>query len=188
MEQPGTSEEMAGYLLGKRRITSLVKRDDDNVDIEDGIPKSEFTTPANVASVRDTVRRVQEDPTLAIRKQEETAYEALVDDPMQRRLLSKAADRDVDIELKEDRHRHRHHHHYSGHRRRDRSRERADRRGRHGDENRYRRRSHYDCPRRDSDTSPPYDSQRRSSPAGHKRRHQDPSPRSRSRSPHHHSG
>ena len=175
---------MEGYLLGKRRIDSLVKRNDDK-DLEEGAYKNGFTAPGNSNSVRDTARKIQEDPMLAIKKQEQAAYEALTNDPVQRRLLLKAADQDVNLERKEDRHRHqhRHRHHHSGHRKRDNSRGRADRKERHSDEKECRRRTYHEYPRRRSATSPTYDSRRRSSPTNHNRWHQRSSPRSRSRSP-----
>ncbi|KAG8529109.1 uncharacterized protein KY384_005744 [Bacidia gigantensis] len=174
--QSGTTEEMEGYLLGKRRIDSLVKRNDEN--LEEGAYKNGFTAPGNMNSVRDTARKIQEDPMLAIKKQEQAAYEALTNDPVQRRLLLKAADRDVDLQRKEDRHRHRHRHHHSGHRKRDRSRGRADREERHSAENEYRRRTYHENSRRRSANSPTYDSRRRSSPTNHNRRHQRSSPHS----------
>ncbi|POS84136.1 hypothetical protein EPUL_003805, partial [Erysiphe pulchra] len=100
--QVGTTEEMEGYLLGKRRIDHLIKGDEKKKARE-----------ASVHSVRDTNAKIREDPLLAIKKQEQAAYEAVINDPLKRRQLLALAGQDVgkkekDYKSSRSQHRHRH--------------------------------------------------------------------------------
>ena len=205
--QAGTTEEMEGYLLGKRRIDPLVKGTE-NKKLEKGSDEGAFMALQNANTVRDSASKIREDPMLAIKKQEQAAYEALMNDPVRRRLLLKAAGQDVSTGSEKERERkkrkhHHHHHHHShshSHRRHDDRHERYDGRKRYDDarperdDRDYRRRSYNDNSRRQSTSSsysrspsppsrrrpspPPYDSRRRS-PSPYSSRHR----RSRSRSP-----
>ncbi|CAZ82462.1 unnamed protein product [Tuber melanosporum] len=73
-----TTEEMEGYLLGKRRIDGLLKGGDMDVLKKDA------------GARRDIANKVREDPLLAIKKQEQAAYEAFKKDPAKRRQLKEA--------------------------------------------------------------------------------------------------
>ncbi len=175
--QVGTTEEMEGYLLGKRRIDGILKGTE-NKKLEKAADQDSFMALQNANTLRDTASKIREDPMLAIKKQEQAAYEALMNDPVRRRLLLKAAGGDINPEEKGVKHRkHRHRDvqvdHHRSHKRR-----------RTEDEDRYSRRSRHHHRRR-PDSSPysrspsPY---RRRSPSPHRRR----SPllsRGRSRSP-----
>lgn len=195
--QTGTTEEMEGYLLGKRRIDGLLKGTE-NKKLEKASTEESFMALQNANTVRDTAAKIREDPLLAIKQKEQAAYEALMNDPVSRRRLLKEAGHDVKSKEKERRHRHRHHHHddkddrrhYSSKRGRTDEEERGSRkRRRYDEEDRYYRRSYQD-PRRRSESStysrsstPP---RRRRSPSPyHRRRSRSPSPyyRRRSRSP-----
>lgn len=195
--QQGTTEEMEGYLLGKRRVDGLIKGTE-NKKLEKGATEESFMALQNANTIRDTAAKIREDPLLAIKQKEQAAYEALMNDPVSRRRLLKEAGQDVKPKEKkrhEHEHRHRHHHrsdrddrHHSRHDRDDRD-HRSSRKRRYSDENdrddrrvrsrveeeRYRHRRRSDSY---SSRSPsPY--RRRGSPSPYSRR------RSRSPAPYH---
>ncbi|RMD40890.1 hypothetical protein DV735_g4240, partial [Chaetothyriales sp. CBS 134920] len=121
--QAGTTEEMEGYLLGKRRVDGLLKGTD-NEKLEKTAKEDSFMALQNANTARDTAAKIREDPMLAIKKQEQAAYEAMMKDPAKRRLLLQAAakqeggERDREREHKRRKHHH-HHHHSRRHRHRD---------------------------------------------------------------------
>ncbi|KAL8998846.1 MAG: hypothetical protein Q9169_002184 [Polycauliona sp. 2 TL-2023] len=135
--QTGTTEEMEGYLLGKRRIDGLLKGTE-NQKLEKEASQESFMALQKVNTVRDTASKIREDPMLAIKKQEQAAYEALMNDPVKRRLLLKAAGGATASTTKERKHR-KHHHadaregekRHSHKRRRTEDQDRFSRRGRH---------------------------------------------------------
>ena len=161
--QTGTTEEMEGYLLGKRRIDGLIKGTE-NKKLEKKADEDSFMALQHANTLRDTASKVREDPLLAIKKQEQAAYEALMNDPVRRRLLLKASG--LDVKPKEGERKHRKHHrrderdsHHGSHKRR-----------RLDDEDRQSRRSRRDYRRRSDSSSysrspSPY---RRRSPSPHK--------------------
>ncbi|KAL9101030.1 MAG: hypothetical protein Q9163_003672 [Psora crenata] len=200
--QAGTTEEMEGYLLGKRRIDPLIKGTE-NQKLEKGAGEESFMGLQNANTARDTASKIREDPMLAIKKQEQAAYEALMNDPVRRRLLLKAAGQELPRSKDREKKRHRHHHSHQS--RRD---DEDDRYGRsrhsydgkpHRKRNHHRRRSNsssysrspspydrrrspspYHNKRRRSRSPPPYRSRRSTSPSYRRR---SPSPRRYSRSP-----
>ncbi|KAL9138220.1 MAG: hypothetical protein Q9175_000546 [Cornicularia normoerica] len=189
--QTGTTEEMEGYLLGRRRIDGLIKGTE-NKKLEKASTEDSFMALQNANTVRDTAAKIREDPMLAIKQREQAAYEALMNDPVSRRRLLKEAGHDVKPKEKERQRKHRHHHrddrdddyHRSAKRRRTEDEDRHSRKSRRYDEeDRHHRRSYHDHRRR-SDSSP---YSRTPSPP-HRRRSTSPySPRrSRSPSPHYH--
>ncbi len=195
--QAGTTEEMEGYLLGKRRIDGLIKGTE-NQKLEKSSTEDSFIALQNANTVRDTAAKVREDPMLAIKKQEQAAYEAMMNDPVKRRMLLKAA-RAGETESKDrDRKRRKHHHR---HREEDDDRRSKHRSGRHeyeedrysrsrrheDDRDRYERSEHKRRRRSYSSSmsrsrSPPCKSRRSPSPY-RRRRSYSPDRRERSRSP-----
>lgn len=161
--QTGTTEETEGYLLGKRRVDGLLKGTD-NQKLEKSAKADAFMALQNANSARDTAMKVREDPLLAIKKQEQAAYEAVMNDPLKRRMLLKAAGKTGKEASEAREHKRRKHHH----RRRDDS----------PDERHHHRSSRYDDERRSSHRHRDRDSHR------HRRRNSSSS-RSRSRSPRH---
>ncbi|KMU76841.1 pre-mRNA-splicing factor CWC25 [Coccidioides immitis RMSCC 3703] len=85
--QAGTTEEMEGYLLGKRRIDGLIKGND-NSKLEKSSGESSFMAVQNANNAKDIAAKIREDPMLAIKKQEQAAYEAMMNDPTRRRELT----------------------------------------------------------------------------------------------------
>ena len=109
--QAGTTEEMEGYLLGKRRIDGLIKGTE-NKKLEKQASEDSFMALQHANTLRDTAAKIREDPMLAIKKQEQAAYEAMMNDPIKRRqLLALAGKGDEKKEKKEKRHRRHHHRH-----------------------------------------------------------------------------
>ena len=186
--QTGTTEEMEGYLLGKRRVDGLIKGTE-HQKLEKKSDEDSFMALQNANTVRDTAAKIREDPMLAIKKQEQAAYEALMNDPVKRRLLLKASG--VDVGPKKD-HRHRNHHrderdgHHRSHKKR-----RLDTENRYSRGNRHEHRRRSRSPSYSRSPSPPrrrsaspYHSRRRSpSPYRHSKQSLSPLPRRRSRSP-----
>lgn len=183
--QAGTTEEMEGYLLGKRRIDGLVKGND-NQKLEKSAKEDSFMALQNANTARDTASKIREDPMLAIKKQEQAAYEAMMKDPIKRRMLLKAAGKDLPTSAEPERKRRKHHH-----RHRDDPERRSRHRYSHRDEDESdRERSRYHRRRRSrSDSvsrsrSPPRRSRRSPEPEYRRRRTSySPEPRDRSRSP-----
>ncbi|KZZ94523.1 pre-mRNA-splicing factor CWC25 [Ascosphaera apis ARSEF 7405] len=155
----GTSEEMEGYLLGKRRIDGILKRKDGDVGalrdkaaaVAGGAAGGagaggQWVKPQNANTGRDTLAKIRDDPMTAIKMQEQAAYEKAMNDPELRLKMMKAAGIDPKKEREKERERerrHRHHHssrhssshrhsHRHGHRDRERSEDRSSRSHRSG--------------------------------------------------------
>ncbi|KAM3438097.1 hypothetical protein NHJ13734_004319 [Beauveria thailandica] len=84
--QAGTTEEMEAYLLGKRRIDNLIKGND-HEKLEKNAGQESFMALQNANSARDTAAKIRDDPLLAIKRQEQAAYEAMMNDPVRRKQL-----------------------------------------------------------------------------------------------------
>lgn len=187
--QTGTTEETEAYLLGKRRIDNIIKGTE-HKKLEKQAGQESFMALQNANTARDTAAKIRDDPLLAIKRQEQAAYEAMINNPAKRRQL--LASMGVDDKAKEDkvkrreeRRRRRHHHHDSDERRhrhrRSDSRSRSPRRrDTSRDEDTYRRRD--ESPdrrqRRQRDESPDYRSRRQrydseDEERQHRRRHDD---------------
>ncbi|KAI9796061.1 MAG: RNA-splicing factor [Candelina submexicana] len=100
--QAGTTEEMEGYLLGKRRVDGLLKGTE-HTKLEKKAAEDSFMALQNANTLKDTASKIREDPMLAIKRQEQAAYEAL----MARRRAH------VEVEQREKKRHHRRHHHRS---------------------------------------------------------------------------
>lgn len=100
--QAGTTEEMEGYLLGKRRVDGLLKGTE-HTKLEKKAAEDSIMALQHANTLKDTASKVREDPMLAIKKQEQAAYEAL---------MAKRRAR-VEVEQREKKRRHHRHHHRS---------------------------------------------------------------------------
>ncbi|KAG5292474.1 pre-mRNA-splicing factor CWC25 [Histoplasma ohiense] len=187
--QTGTTEEMEGYLLGKRRIDDLIKGSE-NSKLQKSSTEGSFMALQNANTARDVAAKVREDPMLAIKKQEQAAYEAMMNDPVRRKQLLKAAGV-VTTQSSEKSRKHRRHRHRDDE---DDERTSRHRSRRHDDtSDRYRSRRHDENDRR-SHHHRIHKSRRRSSspspsrnpPPDHHLSRRSPSPdqRRRSYSPH----
>ncbi|KAI7785706.1 hypothetical protein LA080_006272 [Diaporthe eres] len=142
------------FLLGKRRIDSVLRGDDMKKVEKTAGPTGETPGPVPVvASARDTAAKIREDPLVAIKRQEQGAYQAMMKDPSKRRqLLAKMGIVEEKPKSKHREHReHRHRSHRSHHRHRDDDYEREHRHRRRREDSRERSRS----PRRYDDESEP---------------------------------
>jgi Pre-mRNA splicing factor/N-terminal domain of CBF1 interacting co-repressor CIR len=182
--QAGTTEEMEGYLLGKRRIDGLVKGTD-HQKLEKSSNEEAFMAVQNANTARDTASKIRDDPLLAIKKQEQAAYEAMMNDPVKRRLMLKVAGAEAsklpERDHKRRKHSHHHHHHHSRGGEERRSRHGTRRHGgdldKHSSRRHHRRRSYTNsvsrspspAPRRTRRSPSPYRSRRSYSPDGRKR-------------------
>lgn len=107
------------FLLGKRRIDSILRGDDAKKVEKTAGPTGEAAGPIPmVASARDTAAKIREDPLVAIKRQEQEAYQAMMKDPSKRRQLlaqmgiaEDQEPRKVKEERKHRSHRHRSHRH-----------------------------------------------------------------------------
>ncbi|PFH62252.1 hypothetical protein XA68_14383 [Ophiocordyceps unilateralis] len=168
--QAGTTEEMEAYLLGKRRIDNIIKGTE-HKKLEKSAGQESFMALQNANNARDTAAKIRDDPLLAIKRQEQAAYDAMMNDPIKRRQLLSSMGIDDERSRRrsetESRHGRRHHrrrsrddHGHGRHRHRHRSRSRSPRRSRDGLERRRRRDSDERSPRRTSDD---YEARRRRS-------------------------
>ncbi|KAF5659983.1 pre-mRNA-splicing factor CWC25 [Fusarium heterosporum] len=114
--QTGTTEETEAYLLGKRRIDNLIKGTE-HKKLEKDAGTESFMALQNANTARDTAAKIREDPLLAIKRQEQAAYEAMMNDPVKRRQLLSSMGGDGEKKEKSrrredrhDRHRRRHRH------------------------------------------------------------------------------
>lgn len=176
----GTTEEMEGYLLGKRRIDGLIKGDEHKKLEKHASQESFMALQQNANSLRDTASKIREDPMLAIKRQEQAAYEAMMNDPIKRRQMLAALGAGEGKEKK-----HRHHHRSRRHDESDRRRHRHDPRRDESDEEQRskRRRRDYDSSHRDERSSRHRSSRRRSDSYPSASRSASPAPRRRSPSP-----
>ena len=117
----GVSEEMEGYLLGKRRIgvdSVFKKKGEEAEQVAKADSEQAF---GKAGSARDFANKVRDDPLLQIRKKEQSSYEALMNDPAARKRLRKAAEEgDENSTEKRDRRRRHRDDDRDGHRRRHR--------------------------------------------------------------------
>ncbi|KAI0393028.1 Pre-mRNA splicing factor-domain-containing protein [Xylariaceae sp. FL0594] len=122
--QGGTTEELEGFLLGKRRIDTILTRGPENDKLKKQAPFDGIVAPQNPAlNAKDIATKIREDPLLAIKRREQEAYEAMMNDPIKRRQLLASmghTEEQTKEEKRSRRHRHRH-----------RSRSREDRHRRH---------------------------------------------------------
>ncbi|KXT10542.1 hypothetical protein AC579_8336 [Pseudocercospora musae] len=166
----GVTEEMEGYLLGKRRLDGLVKRNEGDALKKDAPQDGFMALNSNANSARDIQSKVSNDPMLAIKKQEQAAYEAMMNDPVRRRQLLAAAGKGPDESHDKDNDKERRHRHHRSHRHKHRDDDE--------DEDRHRRKR-----RRHSDDYEEDRRERRHRSDRHRRRSRSRDP-SRPRSPH----
>ncbi|OTA97526.1 hypothetical protein M434DRAFT_391717 [Hypoxylon sp. CO27-5] len=192
--QTGTTEELEGYLLGKRRIDNILTKGSDHEKLKKSAGTESFMALQNANTERDTAMKIREDPLLAIKKQEQAAYEAMMNDPIKRRQLLASMGQSEEKhssrrreERHSRRHRHRSHSREHRHRRRHRSnskeiedfRDQRHRHHRYDSRGRSESRGRYDS-RKDHDAERP--ERRRSTSRSKPRENQRPR-RGRSRSP-----
>ncbi|KAJ7293133.1 Pre-mRNA splicing factor-domain-containing protein [Mycena rebaudengoi] len=81
----GTSQnpnDLEDYLLGKKRVDKMLTADE-NAKV--GASHKNFIAVQNANNARDIAAKIREDPLLAIKQQEQAAYEALMSNPLRLR-------------------------------------------------------------------------------------------------------
>ncbi|KIY51268.1 hypothetical protein FISHEDRAFT_12605, partial [Fistulina hepatica ATCC 64428] len=76
--------DLEDYLLGKKRVDKMLTGDE-NAKL--GAAHKNFIAVQNANTARDIAAKIREDPLLAIKKQEQAAYEALMSNPLRLREL-----------------------------------------------------------------------------------------------------
>ncbi|KAL2129205.1 hypothetical protein VTI74DRAFT_8084 [Chaetomium olivicolor] len=125
--QTGDAIESEAYLLGKRRIDKLLQDNDIKKLQKQPSQDTLAAMPAvAVTNARDVAAKIREDPLLAIKRQEQQAYEAMMNDPIKRRqlLASMGIDDAQDKAKRKEERRHKHRHSHRSHRHRDDERDR----------------------------------------------------------------
>lgn len=87
----GTSQnpnDLEDYLLGKKRVDKILTADE---HAKLGASHKNFIAVQNANSARDVAAKVREDPLLAIKQQEQAAYQALLSNPLRLRELQEKA-------------------------------------------------------------------------------------------------
>ncbi|KAI0756846.1 Pre-mRNA splicing factor-domain-containing protein [Daedaleopsis nitida] len=156
------ANELEDYLLGKKRVDKILTADENE---KVGAAHKNFIATQYANTIRDTTAKIREDPLLAIKQQEQAAYQALMSNPLRLRELQERngikpkKDKKDKKDKKKDKHKHR--------------------KDKHKEDSRSRSRSPYsDRERRRPDSRDRYS--RRRSPSPYDRRPRSPVP-SRSR-------
>lgn len=137
----GVGEEAEGYLLGKSRIDTLLKKRNDEAEQARQTSAEKMAGFGNAGSSRDVASKIRDDPMLAIRRQEQASYDAVMNDPAKRRQMLKQAG--IEEKEKTRRHHHRDDKDRDGHRnKRRRHDDDYDRERRHRHHRSHRRRSY----------------------------------------------
>ncbi|RDB29416.1 Pre-mRNA-splicing factor CWC25 [Hypsizygus marmoreus] len=74
--------DLEDYLLGKKRVDKMLTADE-NAKV--GAAHKNFIAVQNANNARDIAAKIREDPLLAIKQQEQAAYEALLSNPLRLR-------------------------------------------------------------------------------------------------------
>lgn len=74
-------KQMEEYLLGKKRVDEVLKQSEESV----GASSNKFQAVQNANTSMDIASKIREDPLLAIKKQEQMAYQAMMNNPTLKR-------------------------------------------------------------------------------------------------------
>ncbi|KAF9814181.1 hypothetical protein IEO21_05250 [Rhodonia placenta] len=76
------ANELEDYLLGKKRVDKILTADENE---KIGAAHKNFIATQYANTARDTAAKIREDPLLAIKQQEQAAYQALMSNPLRLR-------------------------------------------------------------------------------------------------------
>jgi len=79
-----SSNELEDYLLGKKRVDKILTGDEND---KVGASHKSFIATQFANTLRDTAAKIREDPLLAIKQQEQAAYQALMSNPLRLKQL-----------------------------------------------------------------------------------------------------
>ncbi|KAK0539901.1 RNA-splicing factor [Tilletia horrida] len=89
--QGPSANELEDYLLGKKSVDKLLQQKDTPVASSSNAPsQASFMAIQNANNPRDMASKIRADPLLAIKQQEQAAYQALLKDPVRLRQLQEA--------------------------------------------------------------------------------------------------
>ncbi|RPD55887.1 hypothetical protein L227DRAFT_588349 [Lentinus tigrinus ALCF2SS1-6] len=103
------ANELEDYLLGKKRVDKILTADENE---KIGAAHKNFIATQYANTVRDTAAKIREDPLLAIKQQEQAAYQALMSNPLRLRELQERTgikvkkDKKDKKDKKKDKHKH----------------------------------------------------------------------------------
>ncbi|KAL5533923.1 hypothetical protein ACEPAG_383 [Sanghuangporus baumii] len=80
--------DLEDYLLGKKRVDKLLIADENE---KVGAAHKNFIAVQNANTARDVASKIREDPLLAIKQQEQAAYQALMSNPLRLKEMQKKA-------------------------------------------------------------------------------------------------
>ncbi|KAI0830471.1 Pre-mRNA splicing factor-domain-containing protein [Trametes gibbosa] len=104
------ANELEDYLLGKKRVDKILTADENE---KVGAAHKNFIATQYANTARDTASKIREDPLLAIKQQEQAAYQALMSNPLRLREMQERTgmkvkkDKKKDKKEKKDKHKHR---------------------------------------------------------------------------------
>ncbi|KAL5535819.1 CWC25 [Sanghuangporus sanghuang] len=91
--------DLEDYLLGKKRVDKLLIADENE---KVGAAHKNFIAVQNANTARDVASKIREDPLLAIKQQEQAAYQALMSNPLRlKEMQKKVGIRDKDKKYKD---------------------------------------------------------------------------------------
>ncbi|KAI0652009.1 Pre-mRNA splicing factor-domain-containing protein [Trametes meyenii] len=102
--------DLEDYLLGKKRVDKILTADENE---KIGAAHKNFIATQYANTARDTAAKIREDPLLAIKQQEQAAYQAVMSNPLRLRELQERTginlkkDKKEKKEKKKDKHKHR---------------------------------------------------------------------------------
>lgn len=128
-----SANDLEDYLLGKKRVDKILTGDEND---KVGAAHKNFIATQFANTVRDTAAKIREDPLLAIKQQEQAAYQALMSNPLRFRQLQEKNGIKVKKDKKDKK------------KRKDKGKQRSDDRSRSRERGHYRSRSR--SPRRRS--------------------------------------
>jgi len=122
-----SANDLEDYLLGKKRVDKILTGDEND---KVGAAHKNFIATQFANTARDTAAKIREDPLLAIKQQEQAAYQALMSNPLRLKQLQEKNGMKVKKDKKEKR------------KHKDKGKHRSDDRPRSLERTRHRSRSH----------------------------------------------
>ncbi|KAG1864776.1 Pre-mRNA splicing factor-domain-containing protein [Suillus subalutaceus] len=95
------ANDLEDYLLGKKRVDKILTADE-NAQL--GASHKNFIAIQNANNARDIAAKIREDPLLAIKQQEQAAYQALMSNPLRLREMQERNEKKREKKEKKERH------------------------------------------------------------------------------------
>lgn len=85
--QTAGGDDMEEYLLGKKSVDNLLRSKGEVQKVNDSVNERFSFNTANPINERDTAAKIREDPLLAIKRREQEAVKAIMNNPLKMREL-----------------------------------------------------------------------------------------------------